>query len=183
MVLMGLVYGPLGAWLPGLFPARVRYTGASVAFNVGGTGEFTSAHLSTLLGGNFASGSTLGFDTTTAASGRFTYTGTLAGAIGLSKIGSGTLVLSAANTFTGTATVSSGTLQLGNSLALQNSTVIFDNPGFSSNPLLPITGGSLSFGSLSAATVGGLSGAQWLPLANNTSGAVALTVGGNHANT
>jgi MFS family permease len=36
MVLMGLVYGPLGAWLPGLFPARVRYTGASIAFNVGG---------------------------------------------------------------------------------------------------------------------------------------------------
>lgn len=36
MVLMGFVYGPLGAWLPGLFPARVRYTGASVAFNVGG---------------------------------------------------------------------------------------------------------------------------------------------------
>jgi MFS family permease len=36
LVVMGLVYGPLGAWLPGLFPARVRYTGASVAFNVGG---------------------------------------------------------------------------------------------------------------------------------------------------
>jgi MFS family permease len=34
--LMGLVYGPLGAWLPGLFPARVRYTGASLAFNIGG---------------------------------------------------------------------------------------------------------------------------------------------------
>jgi len=34
--LMGLVYGPLGAWLPSLFPARVRYTGASMAFNVGG---------------------------------------------------------------------------------------------------------------------------------------------------
>jgi len=33
---MGFVYGPLGAWLPGLFPARVRYTGASMAFNVGG---------------------------------------------------------------------------------------------------------------------------------------------------
>ncbi len=33
---MGWVYGPLGAWLPGLFPARVRYTGASLAFNVGG---------------------------------------------------------------------------------------------------------------------------------------------------
>lgn len=36
LFLMGFVYGPLGAWLPGLFPARVRYTGASVAFNVGG---------------------------------------------------------------------------------------------------------------------------------------------------
>lgn len=36
LALMGFVYGPLGAWLPGLFPARVRYTGASVAFNVGG---------------------------------------------------------------------------------------------------------------------------------------------------
>ena len=33
---MGFVYGPLGAWLPDLFPVRVRYTGASIAFNVGG---------------------------------------------------------------------------------------------------------------------------------------------------
>jgi MFS family permease len=36
LFLMGLVYGPLGAFLPGLFPARVRYTGVSIAFNVGG---------------------------------------------------------------------------------------------------------------------------------------------------
>jgi len=36
LTLMGFVYGPLGAWLPGLFPARVRYTGASMAFNVAG---------------------------------------------------------------------------------------------------------------------------------------------------
>jgi MFS family permease len=36
LLLMGFVYGPLGAFLPGLFPARVRYTGASLAFNVGG---------------------------------------------------------------------------------------------------------------------------------------------------
>ncbi len=33
---MGFVYGPLGAWLPGLFPARVRYTGVSLAFNMAG---------------------------------------------------------------------------------------------------------------------------------------------------
>ena len=36
LTVMGFVYGPLGAWLPGLFPARVRYTGVSVAFNVAG---------------------------------------------------------------------------------------------------------------------------------------------------
>jgi MFS family permease len=36
LFVMGFVYGPLGAWLPGLFPARVRYTGASLAFNIGG---------------------------------------------------------------------------------------------------------------------------------------------------
>jgi metabolite-proton symporter len=36
LLVMGFVYGPLGAWLPGLFPARVRYTGASMTFNVGG---------------------------------------------------------------------------------------------------------------------------------------------------
>ncbi len=36
LMLMGFTYGPLGAWLPGLFPARVRYTGASIAFNAGG---------------------------------------------------------------------------------------------------------------------------------------------------
>ena len=33
---MGFVYGPLGAWLSDLFPARVRYTGTSMAFNIGG---------------------------------------------------------------------------------------------------------------------------------------------------
>jgi len=36
LFVMGLVYGPLGGWLTGLFPVRVRYTGASVAFNAGG---------------------------------------------------------------------------------------------------------------------------------------------------
>lgn len=34
LLVMGFVYGPLGSWLPSLFPARVRYTGVSLAFNV-----------------------------------------------------------------------------------------------------------------------------------------------------
>jgi MFS family permease len=36
LFVMGFVYGPLGGWLPSLFPARVRYTGVSVTFNIGG---------------------------------------------------------------------------------------------------------------------------------------------------
>jgi MFS family permease len=36
LLAMGFVYGPLGAWLPSLFPPRVRYTGTSLAFNIGG---------------------------------------------------------------------------------------------------------------------------------------------------
>jgi hypothetical protein len=33
---MGFVYGPLGGWMPTLFPVTLRYTGISIAFNVGG---------------------------------------------------------------------------------------------------------------------------------------------------
>lgn len=33
---MGFVYGPMGGWLPSLFPVPVRYSGVSVAFNLGG---------------------------------------------------------------------------------------------------------------------------------------------------
>jgi MFS family permease len=39
----GLNFGPLSSWLPALFPARVRYTGTSVAFTIAGIlgGGFT----------------------------------------------------------------------------------------------------------------------------------------------
>jgi MFS family permease len=36
LFLMGTVYGPLSGWLPTLFPADVRYTGVSIAFNIAG---------------------------------------------------------------------------------------------------------------------------------------------------
>lgn len=36
MVLMGLTYGPLGTVLSEYFPARVRYTGTSISFNLAG---------------------------------------------------------------------------------------------------------------------------------------------------
>jgi hypothetical protein len=36
LFVMGFAYGPLGGWLPTLFPVTVRYSGISVAFNAGG---------------------------------------------------------------------------------------------------------------------------------------------------
>lgn len=36
LFLMGFTFGPMGALLPEIFPTQVRYTGASVAYNIGG---------------------------------------------------------------------------------------------------------------------------------------------------
>lgn len=36
LFLMGMTFAPMGAFLPELFPTQVRYTGASVAYNLGG---------------------------------------------------------------------------------------------------------------------------------------------------
>ncbi|MDF2446837.1 MAG: putative transporter [Moraxellaceae bacterium] len=36
LFLMGLIFSPMGAFLPEQFPTTVRYTGASVAYNLGG---------------------------------------------------------------------------------------------------------------------------------------------------
>ena len=47
---MGLTFAPLGALLPELFPARVRYTGASSAYNLGGIlGASLAPYLAQLL--------------------------------------------------------------------------------------------------------------------------------------
>ena len=61
------------------------------------------------------------------------------------------------NTYSGKTLVSGGTLALGNSLALQKSTL--DTSG----------SGALSFGSLTAATFGGVTGPGTLALANTSS--------------
>ena len=52
IIINTITYGPLAAYLVELFPARVRYTGASVAFNVGGVigGGFTPVVAASLAG-------------------------------------------------------------------------------------------------------------------------------------
>ncbi len=81
------------------------------------------------------------------------------------------LVLNGANTFSGSTLIIGGTLTLGNSLALQASTL--DSSG----------SGSFSFGSLTAAKLGGLTGPGAISLANSSAIAVALSIGNNNANT
>jgi MFS family permease len=52
--LMGLTYGPLGTALAELFPTAVRYTGASVAFNLAGIlGGSLAPYIATWLATNY----------------------------------------------------------------------------------------------------------------------------------
>ena len=93
------------------------------------------------------------------------------GSNGIAQVGAGTLILNGANTHSGMTTVSTGTLALGNALALQDGTL--DTSG----------GGTISLGSLTAVALGGLQGSNAFALQNNSSSAVALTVGNNNSST
>jgi MFS family permease len=54
MFLMGLTYGPLGTALAQLFPTSVRYTGASLAFNLAGIfGASLAPYIATWLAGKY----------------------------------------------------------------------------------------------------------------------------------
>lgn len=99
-------------------------------------------------------------------------TDVISGSGGISKSGSGTAVLHSSNTFSGDTRVTGGALQLNAATALQQSTLDYNRYG-----------GNLSFGTLTAATLGGLSGNQDLTLVNAAGGSVALTVGANGQST
>jgi autotransporter-associated beta strand protein len=96
--------------------------GATMAFRVGTAPEFTTTEINALLGlstaanNGFMSGANLGIDTT---SGLFVYNSVIANpnsgsnVLGLTKLGSNTLILDKDNTYTGRTLISAGTLQIG----------------------------------------------------------------------
>ena len=152
-----------------LITSSLSYGWANTPFNFGGgtlqaDSSFTTALPMTLTGsGGDATVDTAGYTVILG--------GSISGPGGLTKTDSGTLVLAAANTYSGDTLISGGTLQLTNALALQNST--FNTSG----------SGSMNFSDLGAATLGGLSGSGNLALINTANAAVALTTGGNNATT
>jgi autotransporter-associated beta strand protein/T5SS/PEP-CTERM-associated repeat protein len=116
---------------------------------------------------------TLGANRTVTVNARtLTVGGTIGGGYSLTKAGAGTLALAGANTYSGPTTVTGGTLSLQNQYALQDST-------FQGGT------GTLSFGTLTAATFGGLSGgtSSNLTLINSNGQPVALSVGNNDQST
>ena len=92
---------------------------------------------------------------------------------GFTKQGAGTIVLGAANTFSGPTTVSGGVLNLAHALALQNSTV---NLGVANGLTFAPAAGSTF-------TLGGLGGSANLLLQDTASAPVTLMVGNNQAST
>ncbi|MGC4016251.1 MAG: autotransporter-associated beta strand repeat-containing protein [Luteolibacter sp.] len=93
-------------------------------------------------------------------------TGPISGTTGIYKTGAASLTLAIPNTYTGMTNINGGTLVLDHTLAVQNSTVsITDGLG------------SLSFGTPTAFTLGGLSGTGAVALQNAGTEPVTLTVG------
>ncbi|EDY20865.1 autotransporter-associated beta strand repeat protein [Chthoniobacter flavus Ellin428] len=134
-------------------------SGGTAAFSVGGTGEFTSADVTTLLtnlstvsSNGLKAGASIGFSTTNASGGTFTVaniigdsTGTGGGAIGLTKLGTNALVLSGANTYTGVTLVTNGTVNVQNDQsAATGGWTISDNgfPAASGSPIVNFQAGS-----------------------------------------
>jgi autotransporter-associated beta strand protein len=152
-----------------LILSGVDNSSGTAAFNInGGTLQAGSRFFASVPVTLGDSGTAAIFDTAGFA---MTFSGQLSGPGSLIKVDSGTLILAASNTYSGNTLISGGTLALSSSLALQNSTL--DTSG----------SGMLSFGSLTSATIGELTGPGVLNLANSSSQPVLLSVGNNGTST
>ena len=180
-----------GITVPPPVTLSARNTNVIALENISGSNTLAGSFTITSGGGNYwlqSDAGTLNFAGTISSAGGGTRTLTFLGAgnfyisgviqngsasaINLWETNTGTLTLANANTYTGTNRIAAGTLLLANSAALQNATLEMN----AADP------GALSFGSLTAAMIGGLIGSRNMALANTSSAAVALTTGNNNLN-
>ncbi len=162
-------------------------SGATLAVNAGGTGEFnngtsgngTIGGLLSGVGGqsgstvSFASGSFFAIDTTNAG-GSLTYAGNITNSgLGLVKLGTGTLILSGANSYTGGTTVNAGTLtaQGVSGLGAATGPLAVNNPNTG-----PGTATVLNLSTTAATTTGSLSSTIATPSSGTNS--VTINMGG-----
>ncbi len=164
---------------------NTNFNAASVSFN-STAGPFVLSGNSIQLSGPISNGSTsaqtfnmniglLGTQAINTATGNVVFNGSISDSgagYGLTvNAGSATVYLAAANTHSGVTSVTSGTLDLQHSLAVQNSTVA--PVGTAAIVFDPLGGGIFTFG--------GLGGTAPIALTDTGGSAVALTVGNNSA--
>ncbi|HEX8297268.1 MAG TPA: autotransporter-associated beta strand repeat-containing protein, partial [Chthoniobacteraceae bacterium] len=143
-------------------------SGATAAFSVGGAGQFTVADFDTLkslssANGGFKDGSLIGIDISNPTE-NLSYgnviANTLAGMLGVAKLGPGNLTLSATNTYTGPTRVDEGALVIngsiaGSAAALNGLSSVLAGTGTTGSISVAAAGGTIAPGSRS---VGGVSG-------------------------
>ena len=153
-------------------------TSSNGTFTIGSGANLTANGNLNVTGGTIAAGnsaSTITGSLNYSSTSNATWAGVLAGSSSTLTLNhnNSVLTLSGANTHGGDTRITDGTITLANANALQNSTLDMNASDV----------GSLSFGSLTSATLGGLKGSRSLDLTNASSAAVTASIGNNNAST
>jgi autotransporter-associated beta strand protein len=181
--------------LPGFVSAgSVVFSGGTVALRVGGSG-WTTTDVDTLLTTATKTSGALGIDTTNGDVTQWTaFTPTNLGSLSLAKLGSNTLTLNQANTYTGNTTVSAGTLVATEAAALSGyntaGSVVFNGgivalrvggSGWTTTQVdTLLTNATKTSGALGIDTTNG-SVTQWTPFTPTNLGSLGLVKLGTNA--